>query len=458
MTAQALRELAEFSARTSLDDVPPEVVESGRLSLTDTLGCVLGGSTVDPVRILASSIDQPQERTRIVGTTFHAHPYQAAFVGGIAGTWMDADSGGTKHPGGGRVPPVPTAHPAVHLLPALLAEVDRTGSVSGRDLLRIYLLSHEIGARIGSATRLLPGIHPHGVHGTSSAALAVGLARGLSPGRLMRGMELATALPLMTSLHVAMSGATVRNAYAGIGARNGLLAVDAVSRGVAAPVGSVDLVLGDSVLSDSLDSERLLRGLGVEWESTRAYIKPHACARWIHPALDAIASLIPGSGLEADDVAAIQVRTFRFAAMMNDPHPPTDLGGKFSVPYTVAAMVCFGRVELAAFTPAAMSRPDLLNLAERVEVIEDSEYTAALPDRRPTTVTIRYRDGRTAMAGVEGARGDPEDPLSAGELDEKYLRLASAALGPSKARQSLDLLHRLPELAGIEVLIDSLVP
>lgn len=458
MTGRPLRELAEFAATTSLAEVPSEVTEIARLSLTDTLGCMLGGSTVDPLRSLASSIDQPRQRTRIVGTPFRTHPYQAAFVGGIAGTWMDADSGGTKHPAGGRVPPVPTAHPAVHVLPALLAEVDGTAPLSGQELLRIYLLSHEVGARIGSATRLVPGIHPHGVHGTSSAALAAGLARGASPEGLACGMELGTLLPLMTSLHVAMSGSTVRNAYAGIGARNGLLAVDAVSRGISAPVGSVNPLLGDSVLSDALDEARLLGGLGIEWESTRAYIKPHACARWIHPALDAIASLIPSSGLDAEDVAAIKVRTFRFAAMMNDPHPATDLGGKFSVPYSVASMVCYGRVELEAFTPAAMSRRDLLSLAERVEVIEDAEYTAALPERRPTDVVIQFRDGRTATAAVEGARGDPEEPLSADELEGKFLRLATAAIGPEKARQTLGLLRQLPELESSEALLDSLVP
>src|SRR3989304_2164369 len=96
----------------------------------------------------------------------------------------------------------------------------------------------------------------------------------------------------------------------------------------------------------------------------RAYTKPPPCPRWIPPALDAVASLLPPEPLDPGSVDSIEVRTFRFAAMMNDPHPATDLGAKFSAPYSVPALVCFGRVELEAFSPAAMARPDLRRLAE----------------------------------------------------------------------------------------------
>lgn len=455
MSAGALSELAAFATRITLADVSDDVVETARRSLTDTLACMLGGATAGPVQRLASALHDPGGGAPILGTPHRSAPLEAAFVGGVAGTWMDADSGGTKHPAGGRVPPVPTAHPPVHLLPALLASLSDAGRLSGADLLRIYLVSYEAGARIGNATRLLPGIHPHGIHGTSSAALAAGLARGLDARVLGEAMELATALPIVAALRVAMSGATVRNAYAGIGARNGLAAVEWARDGITAPPGAFAGVLRHGV-SDALDDERLLANLGEDWESSRAYIKLHACARWIHPALDAVASLLPAGGMDADTVASIEVRTFRFAAMMDDPHPATDLGGKFSVPYCVAALVVFGRVELEAFTPEAMRRADLLALASRVRIVEDEAYTRALPERRPTMVTLRYRDGREVTASVEGSRGDPETPFTAEELEGKFLRLAGAALGTERAKHGLELLRALPELPDASVFLGAL--
>lgn len=455
MSAAALSALVRFVSTTSLRDVPDEIVNDARRSLTDTVACMLGGSTAEPVRQLSEHLHDAAGRAPIIGSTRRATPQDAALVGGIAGTWMDADSGGTKHPAGGRVPPVPTAHPPVHIVPALLACVADSRPMDGAELLRIYLLSYELGARIGTASRLLPGVHPHGVHGTSAAAVACGLARGLSADALARAIELATALPLVTSLHVAMIGATVRNAYAGLGARNGMLAVDATVAGIRAPEDVVENMLSSEV-SDALDEARLVDGLGTHWEAARGYIKLHACARWIHPALDAAAGLLSDDGMDPEQVEAIEVRTFRFAAMLNNPRPATDLAGKFSLPYAVAALVAYGRVELEAFSASALRRHDILDLAGRVVVVEDAAYTAALPARRPTAVTIRFRGGRSLSAAVDGSRGDPETAFTIDELEGKFLRLAGAALDSDRAESALAHLRRLPELGDARDLLQIL--
>ncbi len=456
MNVSIVDALADFASRTHLDDVPEEVVESARRSLTDTVACMLGGATVGPVQALAAALHDVAGPAPIVGTPYRSMPLESAFVGGIAGTWMDADSGGTRHPAGGRVPPVPTAHPPVHIVPALLAAISESGRFAGADVLRIYLVSYEVGARIGNATRLLPGIHPHGVHGTSSAALATGLVRGLDVPALSRAIELATAMPIVAALRVAMTGATVRNAFAGIGARNGMIAADRALHGDSAPPGAFSEVL-EHGLSDVLDEERLLADLGGTWESSHAYIKMHACARWIHPALDAVEKLLAPDGIDADALEFVEVRTFRFAAMMNDPQPATDLGAKFSLPYCIAALIVFGRVELEAFTPTAMALPALRSVAGRVRIVADQAYTDALPERRPTTVTFKYRDGRIETASVDGSRGDPETMFTLHELEGKFLRLAAAAVGLEHAERALDALRRLRELPDAAALGDTLV-
>jgi 2-methylcitrate dehydratase PrpD len=270
-----------------------------------------------------------------------------------------------------------------------------------------------------------------------------------------RAIELATTLPLVTSLHVAMTGATVRNAYAGMGARNGIMAAEAVMAGVTADEGTFRDALTRGV-SDNLDEDRLVGDLGRHWEATRGYIKLHACARWLHPALDAAAGLLPSGGMDPGLVEAVVVRTFRFAAMMNDPRPRTDLAGKFSVPYAIAALVAFGRVELEAFTPEALQRPDILDLASRVTLVDDPDYTAALPDRRPTSVSIRFRDGREVSATVDGSRGDPETAFSPEEIEAKFVRLAEASIGPERATRALELLRGIDRLPDARQLLDAL--
>jgi hypothetical protein len=57
-------------------------------------------------------------------------------------------------------------------------------------------------------------------------------------------------------------------------------------------------------------------------------------------------------------------------------------------------------------------------------------------------VAIALEDGRSEEQLQPTRKGDPDMPLSDGELDEKFLELAGPVLG-AKARTSLDRLWRL---------------
>ncbi len=57
-------------------------------------------------------------------------PFGRLVTLGTAATWLDADSGGSFHPQGHRLPPVPTAHPAPHSLPVLLHAAAATASTT----------------------------------------------------------------------------------------------------------------------------------------------------------------------------------------------------------------------------------------------------------------------------------------------------------------------------------------
>ena len=100
-----LTALGRFAERTRLSDVPDDVVAGTRLLLLDTLGALLGGLRYPEVRALGS-------RLRERGATGHAGPSFGLLVTlGTAATWLDAGSGGSFHPQGHRLPPVPTAQP-----------------------------------------------------------------------------------------------------------------------------------------------------------------------------------------------------------------------------------------------------------------------------------------------------------------------------------------------------------
>lgn len=406
--------LGAFAAGARLDDAPDDVVGFTRLLLLDTLGALLGGLRYAPVRALGRSLGLDPAGPA---------PFGFLVTLGTASTWLDADSGGSFHPQGHRLPPVPTAHPCPHLLPVLLraAVVD---DVDDRRLTEVFLVAGEVGMRAGTATSLRPGLHPHGVHGPGSAALAAGLLRGAPAAELGAGWLLGTALPIAATLDVPVRGGTVRNAWTGLGTWHG---ARADLRAAAGEPGDEALhaALFDGAVCTDLDEEVLLGDLGSRWQLAASYLKPYACARWVHPTLDALALALRSGGLgpaSADLVERVEVDTFAFAASLTSTRPATDLHARFSVPACVAALLLDGDLHAGSFLDDAVHRPELVDLAGRVGLREDPDATAALPHRRPSRVRVHLRDGRVLEASVRNARGNPDDPLSTDEVLTKLRR------------------------------------
>ncbi|WNV76175.1 MmgE/PrpD family protein [Geodermatophilus sp. DSM 44513] len=399
--------IGDFASATRLADVPAGVVAFARLLLLDTLGALLGGLRHPPVRELARGLAA-------------SGPSGALLVLGTAATWLDADSGGSFHPQGHRLPPVPTAHPAPHCLPVLLLAA-ASGEVTDRRLLEVFLVATEVGLRSGTASSLRPGLHPHGVHGPSAAALAATLLRGGSPEELGRAFLLGSALPVAATLAVPVHGGTVRNVWTGLGACHGALAAD-LARDPAVDEGDaigVHTALFDSAVCTDLSVEELVGGLGRRWRLLDSYLKPYACARWIHPTLDAVQLATAGSGTAAEDVLAVEVDTFAFAAGLTGLDIRSDMQARFSLPYCVATLLVDGTLDAGSFLPGQLARRSVAELAARVRVRADDASSAALPVERPARVAVRLRDGRTLRAEVRNARGNPASPLSGAEVEAK---------------------------------------
>ncbi len=409
-----VRVLADFAATVTLADVPPEVVASARLLMLDTLGALLGGLRYPAVRALARAV-ACAEPTRAGDA-----PFARLVTLGTASTWLDADSGGSFHPQGDRLPPVPTAHPAPHSLPVLMHEA-ATQEIDDRRLLEVFVVANEIGMRTGVASSLRPGMHPHGVHGPAASALAATLLRGGTADELARAFLLASSLPMAATLAVAMQGGTVRNVWTGLGAYYGACASEWAASG-AVPGAGVFPALFDAAVCTDLSADELVNDLGTRWQISSSYVKPYACARWIHPALDAVLAATRGSDVRPDDVHAVEVDTFAFAASLHTADVRSDLHARFSLAHCLATLLTDSGLYAESFLPGRLDRPDVASLARRVCVTENPAFTAALPRERPTSVTVRLRDGRVLAADVRNARGNPDSALSREEVEHKFRR------------------------------------
>ncbi len=353
----------------------------------------------------------------LLGTSHAAPPPLAAFLTGLAGTAVELDEG--NYAAGG--------HPAIHALAAALAEAPRARA-SGAALRTAFLAGYEAGARAGAATRLRPAAHPHGTWGVVGAAAAVASLRGLGPAETGRAaLEVAASLGLATSATAAPRGGSVRNAWAGMAAQNGLLAADLFEAGVTGEPGGVAAVFG-AVIGEGFDASGAAAAAAGGTSLIHQSFLKHAaaCCRETHGALEAIESLLP---LDPEAVAGVEVETFASAAALAERAPPTPIAGRFSIPFVVATRLVQGHAWIEAFSEAAVADPRTRALAARVAVREDPALTALLPARRVCRVAVRMADGAVRRAEVAGTPGDPDRPLPEAALRDKFRRCVAPGFG-----------------------------
>ena len=152
------RAAAKFAADLAVDEIPDEVVDHVGLVMADTVGAIVGGSTDEAVAALAGRLASSTGQASILGTPHRAAVGEAALVNGTAGTVLELDEG-HKYAAG---------HPAIQVLPALLAEAEVDDGPTDRFLVS-FIAGYEVVTRVAEACYpLANGYHPHGVWGGAS--------------------------------------------------------------------------------------------------------------------------------------------------------------------------------------------------------------------------------------------------------------------------------------------------
>jgi 2-methylcitrate dehydratase PrpD len=412
-----LGEWCGFAAKLRFADLPAEVAQRTRLALLDSIGAIAAGAQEAEMQALAARMiaREGAGEAPVIGLPHAARPGTAAFLNGTSGTMLELDEGNQYARG----------HPAIHVVPALLAAPRGDGAA----LLAALAIGYEFGSRVGIASRLNVAMHPHGTWGTLGAAMGVAKLHGASAAEFRATINMAASLGLATSRRTMLEGGTVRNTYAGVANMLGLTVWDLVRAGFEGERDGVGTVFGHVSASDFRPGE-MIRDLGARWEVARNYFKRHAACRYTHGALDALQMILAQTGpLRSEDVRAIAVETYVWAAQLDSPEAPNMLAAKFSIPFALATTIAHGAATVPAFRGPARESPVVQALARCVTVNEDAAMTAQLPGLRPARLRITLADGSVHEASVTTNRGDTEDPYTEQEIRQKFRELAAPVYG-----------------------------
>ena len=458
MSDPIVERLTNYAAGLAYRDLPDEVVHQVKRLVIDSMGCGLAASDAEPVRAardLAHEAHSPSPAT-LLGTAETTTPDMAAFVNGTMVRYLDFnDSYNGKD----------IAHPSDNIA-AVLAAAEAHGA-SGRDVIAAAALAYEVQAAWADSFQLAEGgAWDQAAYAAVSAPLGAGKAIGLTEEQLAEALRISVVSSM--TLGEARRGtishwkaAAVPNA-----GRNGVFAAMLARRGMTGPPevfsGSHGFFAGVTAspvelapLAREDGNDRAFRLMESRFKRFPAGFVSQTA---IEGAMEARETL---NIARADEIAHVHIRTFESGKriMAGDPtrwRPETRETADHSIPFVVACALRFGTLEPAHFEDDVLRDPVLLDLMQRIEVVQDPECDAAWPEAILNILTVQTSDGRQHTASVPYYTGHFKKPMSDLDIEDKFRRLTTGLLDDSRQQAALERIWRLDEETNLRGLMASM--
>ncbi|MBW4079811.1 MmgE/PrpD family protein [Paenibacillus sp. S150] len=437
-----LKELVKRVTGLSWEQLEKRTADAAKLTLIDTLGAQIFGNLEQENISYAERVSAEEAgKYAVLGTHYLLTAREAAFVNGCGAVATEMDEGNQWSKG----------HPAAHVIPTLLTYVQGMKNCTGREFLLALIGGYEASSRFGRATTLLPEAHAHGTWGVMGSAASAMLLAGTEESRFFEGVKLGASFALPTLWSAALEGSLVRNAYMGHTVQSGVRIPLLLNSGFRSPNGTVEYIFG-RVLGTAFDFAVLNEPEG--WDIERNYFKPYAFCRYAHAPIDAFGALLDEHGLEAGDIAKVEVLTYNRAATLDNKAPQNVLSAKFSIPYALAVRICTGNADQNSFTDPLLENRDIRRFAECVEVRGSEELEAVYPSAMPAIVRITQSNGQLHESRCDMAAGGPGVPLTRRQIEDKFRALSRKALVPERQEAILQYIWDLENRNHLSELIE----
>jgi aconitate decarboxylase len=166
-------------------------------------------------------------------------------------------------------------------------------------------------------------------------------------------------------------------------------------------------------------------------------------------------------GLSVDNVEDITVHMTQ-KAMTNVawPYQPNGIAAAQMNGYFAAAvMLLDGEVFIDQYREERLADPQILALIKRIKFVNDPVLDEAGAAKRHTVrVEARMSNGREMSATIAKRRGSTENPLSKGEIEKKFRRLAAACLTTAAIDQIIQIVPALDKEPDLTRLTSLLAP
>lgn len=444
-------EMSRWAAKLKFAQLSKDAVHQAKRFLLDSLGCALGGYQQHDVKLALQVLDETAGAgpATVIGTGKRADVVSASLANALMIRCMDYNDIYWKQD---------PSHPS-DIFPAALAGCERAKS-DGRELIVGLVLGHEFECRFCEAA--IPGIRERGWHHATLTAFVSPVVAGRALH--LDWEQIQHAIGISASRHATLGAVTagkltmMKNTVDPLATQSGVLAALLAEKGYTGPEHVVD---GKEGLAHCFGPEWklgvLTEGLGDSWRITQCGMKAFPTEALTHTPISAVLDLVREHDLKPEQVEKIRIRSLaRAADILSDPSkydPRSKETADHSLPYVIAAALVDRQVTPLQFTPEKIMNSAIRVQLRKVEVVGDPEIEKVFPALQRVIVTVRTTEGKEFSRQLDYPKGDPRNPLSDREVEEKFAALAEGVLSKPAQQKVKDAVWKLEKLRSVSELM-----
>lgn len=420
-------------------ELPERIRVQAKMSIIDYMGCIYLGEYElheETQRYIELNSDD-KGSSPVIGTNKKVSTHMAALLNGMNSHVSELDDG---HRYG-------MLHLSAPIISTLLA-VANEKNISGDDFLKGIVIGNEVAIRLASSIQpghKLKGYHATGTCGTIGSAVGLGVALHYNRDQLKA--TISAAATDAAGLLAAIDDESRLKPY-NIG-RAAVAAINAAYIGAIGINGPDDILGGKrgflKTMADDVKIQYLKTGFENKYAIEMIYRKPYAACRHCHAAIEAAIDVENLNHIDIDSIDSVKIETYNLAV---DGHDHKDIrnasSAKMSIPYSVAAGLVCGKADYEQFTRPYIENKKIINMMEKINVVESEELSALVPEKRGAIVTVLSGDN-TFTYRIDYPKGEPENPIEKDELEQKFYSLVRAS-----GRDEIRAKHLLENIWNIE--------
>lgn len=452
MDKSVSRQIAEFAVGLTYADLPEKVVNEVKRYLYDSVGCAYGGYHTRDVNILRDIYKtmEGREEATLIGFGDRLPAVNATLVNSLMIRALDFNDIYWKED---------PSHPS-DLIPAALA-AGELAEASMKEVITAIVLAYEFEQRLCEFA--VPGVRERKWHHATLtqfvSPIVAGKVLGLTVDQMVCAIGISGCHNHTIGCPTAGKLTMMKNTVDPMAVQSGVLAALMAKRGY---TGTEAVFEGKEGLMDVFGPnwamEKLVGGLGKSFKILECSMKAFPTEALTHTHITAVLKAVTKNNINHDQIERVTVTTIaRACDILFDPHkyrPESRETADHSLPYCIAAALVDHKITTQSFSEEKLKDPNIWGVIDKIKGEASVEFEKMFPAKQPSKVVVRTKDGREFSEYLEYPKGDPREPMTMEDLDNKFQALSSRLMSADAQRRAKEMIFSCEQVTAKRFMTD----